>query len=122
MTHSLSQPPLYTPAKLPTKLPILTLFHGEVLFQAGREAQRFYLVRTGCISILETSGWRIKASFTSGDLLGIPEVLAGGKWSMTAIADGPAIVQPFYATPLFQSLEDMPATHSDFLRHIAAMA
>ena len=65
---------------------------------------------------------RFKTSFTSGDLLGIPEVLAGGNWSLTAVADGPATVQPFGAARLFQSLEDMPDAHSDFLRHIAAMA
>ena len=120
--QSSSQPHAKLPAKLPTKLSVVRLFHGEVLFHAGREAQRFYLVRTGCITVLDKSGWRIKTSFSSGDLLGIPEVLAGGNWSLTAVADGPATVQPFCAARLFQSLEDMPDAHSDFLRHIAAMA
>lgn len=104
------------------KLPIIRLFHGEALFHAGQEARRFHLVRHGCVLVLDKGGERSRASFTTGDILGIPEVLAGGNWALTAVADGPTIVQPFCAAALFQTLEDMPETHSEFLRHIAQMA
>lgn len=104
------------------KLPIIRLFHGEALFHAGQEARRFHLVRHGCILVLDRGGARRRAAFTAGDILGIPEVLASGNWALTAVADGPTFVQPFCAAALFQTLEDMPATHSGFLRHIATMA
>ena len=109
-------------AGISPKHPVIRLYHGEALFQAGQEAKQFYLVRRGCILVLDKAGARSRAVFTSGDILGIPEVLAGGNWALTAVASGQTSVQPFSAAALFQTLDDMPAAHSDFLRHIAAMA
>ena len=74
------------------------------------------------VLVLDKAGARSRAVFTSGDILGIPEVLAGGNWALTAVASGQTSVQPFGASALFQTLDQMPATHSDFLLHIAAMA
>ena len=104
------------------KHPVIQLYHGEALFRARQEATHFYLVRQGCILVLDKAGVRSRAVFASGDILGIPEVLAGGNWALTAVASGQTSVQPFSASALFQTLDDMPATHSDFLRHIGAMA
>ena len=56
--------------------------------QAGQEAKQFYLVRQGCILVLDKAGAHSRAVFISGDILGIPEVLAGGNWALTAIASG----------------------------------
>ena len=109
-------------AGMSQKHPVIQLYHGEALFRARQEATHFYLVRQGCILVLDKAGVRSRAVFASGDILGIPEVLAGGNWALTAVASGQTSVQPFSAAALFQTLDDMPATHSDFLRHIAAMA
>ena len=109
-------------AGMSQKHPVIQLYHGEALFRARQEATHFYLVRQGCILVLDKAGVRSRAVFASGDILGIPEVLAGGNWALTAVASGQTSVQPFSASALFQTLDDMPATHSDFLRHIAAMA
>ena len=102
--------------------PVIRLYHGEALFQAGQEAKQFYLVRQGCILVLDKAGVRSRAVFTSGDILGVAEVLAGGNWELTGIANGQTSLRPFSAAALFQTLDDMPETHSDFLRYIAAMA
>ena len=107
-------------AGMSQKHPVIQLYHGEALFRARQEATHFYLVRQGCILVLDKAGVRSRAVFASGDILGIPEVLAGGNWALTAVASGQTSVQPFSASALFQTLDDMPATHSDFLRHIAA--
>ena len=109
-------------AGISTKHPMIRLYHGEALFQAGQEAKQFYLVRQGCILVLDKAGARSRAVFAKGEILGIPEVMAGGNWALTAVASGQTSVQPFSASALFQTLDQMPATHSDFLRHIAAMA
>ncbi|MBU75065.1 MAG: hypothetical protein CMM73_05105 [Rhodospirillaceae bacterium] len=109
-------------AGVSTKRPVIRLYHGEALFHAGQKAKQFYLVRQGCILVLDKAGARSRAVFTGGDILGIPEVLAGGNWALTAVASGLTSAQPFSAAALFQTLDDMPATHSEFLRYIAAMA
>ena len=103
-------------------LACLSLFHGEALFRAGQKADFFYLVKAGGVLILNQAGTRIEAQFQTNDLFGIPEVLAGGSWSLTAIANGQTMVQPFAARRLFQTLDDMPSAHSDFIRQIAALA
>ena len=46
------------------KHPVIRLYHGEALFQAGQEAKQFYLVRQGCILVLDKAGARTRAVFT----------------------------------------------------------
>jgi len=72
--------------------------------------------------VLDQDGKIPQRNFEVNELFGVPEVLASGNWSLTAIADGPTNIQPFPAQTLFQSLAEMPDSHSDFLRGIAAMA
>ena len=103
-------------------LPYLCLFHSEALFRAGQIASFFYLVKSGNILILDQSGNRIQAQFQANDLFGIPEVLSGGAWSLTAVANGKTVVQPFEANRLFHKLDEMPLAHSDFIRQMAILA
>ena len=100
----------------------ITLFHGEALFRAGQQATHFYLVTKGTIVIVDQAGVSRVRHFSEDEMFGIPEVLANTSWELTARADGPTIVMAFPATQLFQSLAEMPDTHSSFLSSMASMA
>ena len=101
---------------------LINLFHAEALFRAGQQATHFYLVTTGSITIVDQAGLGKIREFGPDELFGIPEVLARGYWDLTALADGPTRERKFPADRLFSSLADMPETHSDFLKSVAAMA
>ena len=105
-----------------TDAPLVTLFHGEALFRAGQQATQFYLVTRGSIAVVDQAGLGKIREFGPDELFGIPEVLAHGNWDLTALAQGPTQVRTFPADRLFNSLADMPKTHSDFLKSVAAMA
>ena len=105
-----------------TDTSLITLFHGEALFRAGQKAMHFYLVTRGSITVVDQAGLGKIREFGPDELFGIPEVLARSNWDLTALAEGPTQVRTFPADRLFSSLADMPETHSDFLKSVAAMA
>ncbi|MEM7791078.1 MAG: FAD-dependent oxidoreductase, partial [Verrucomicrobiota bacterium] len=61
------------------------LEEGDVLFNAGEPAFSFYIVKTGCIEITDTSGKVIKRA-TAGEFFGERALLAGEGWRYTAVA------------------------------------
>ena len=101
---------------------VITLFHGEALFCAGQQASHFYLVTMGSIAVVDQAGIGKIREFGPDELFGVPEVLARSNWDLTAVAEGPTRVRTFPANRLFSSLADMPETHSDFIKNVAAMA
>ena len=101
---------------------VIRLFHGEALFRSGKQATHFYLVTRGSIAVVDQAGLGKIREFEPDELFGIPEVLARGNWDLTAVAEGPTRVRAFPADRLFSSLADMPETHSNFLKSVAAMA
>ena len=105
-----------------TGISVITLFHGEALFRAGQQASHFYLVIRGSIAVVDQAGLGKIREFGPNELFGVPEVLARGNWDLTAVAEGPTRVRTFPANRLFSSLADMPETHSDFIKSVAAMA
>ena len=105
-----------------TDTSVITLFHGEALFRAGQQASHFYLVTRGSIAVVDQAGIGKIREFGPDELFGVPEVLARGNWDLTAVAEGPTQVRIFPANRLFSSLADMPETHSDFIKNVAAMA
>ena len=101
---------------------LITLFHGEALFRAGQQATHFFLVTSGCITIVDQAGDLDMREFGANELFGIPEVLARASWVLTAIASGPTKVRLFPADRLFSSLGEMPESHAMFLQTVARMA
>ena len=100
----------------------IRLFHGEALFRVGQMAREFYMVKSGAIYVLDEKGVIALKQFHAGELFGIPEVLAQGQWANTAIANGITVLTRFDSSHLFRSLDQMPETQSDFIRHIASLA
>lgn len=80
------------------------------------------MVKAGSIRVLNKKGVIALKQFHAGELFGIPEVLAQGRWANTAIANGITVLSRFDASHLFRSLEKMPKTQSDFIRYIASLA
>ena len=105
-----------------TDTSLITLFHGEALFRSGQQATHFYLVTRGSIAVVDQAGLGKIREFGPEELFGIPEVLARGNWDLTAVAEGPTRVRAFAADRLFNSLADMPESHSNFVKSVAAMA
>ena len=99
----------------------IRLFHGEALFSAGQMAREFYMIKSGAIYILDKKGVIALKQFFAAELFGIPEVLAQGRWANTAIARGTTVLICFDASHLFSSLNKMPETQSNFIRHIASL-
>ena len=100
----------------------IKLFHGEALFRLGQRATHFYMVKSGTIYVLDERGSVALKQFFTGELFGIPEVLARAEWTNTAVAFGITHLACFDASHLFQSLDEMPQSQSDFIKHIAALA
>ena len=100
----------------------IRLFHGEALFRVGQIAQEFYMVKSGTIYVLDKKGVIALKQFFAGELFGIAEVLAEGQWANTAIANGSTVLARFNSSHLFRSLDEMPDSQSDFIRHIASLA
>ena len=100
----------------------ILLFHGEALFRPSQIATHFFLVEVGLIQVLATDGQSVRRQFGSSEVFGIPEVLARGRWELTAVAEGPTAVRGFPAEVLFATLADMREEHDRFPRGIAAMA
>ena len=98
------------------------LFHGEVLFKAGQPAEHFFLVRQGRVSVVDQAGIATGQNFGVDELFGIPEVLAGERWGLSALACGMTEVQVFPACSLFNKMAKMPNTHREFICKVAAMA
>ena len=87
----------------------------------GQIAQEFYMVNSGAIFVLDEKGVIALKQFFAEELFGISEVLAKGQWTNTAIANGNTVLRRFDASHLFRSLEEMPKTQSNFIRHIASL-
>lgn len=100
----------------------IRLFHGEALFRLGQRATHFYMVKSGTIYVLDERGSVALKQFFTGELFGIPEVLARAEWTNTAIAFGITRLVCFDASHLFQSLDEMPQSQSDFIKHLATLA
>ena len=107
---------------MPQKSSEIRLFHGEALFRVGQMAREFYMVKSGAIYVLDDKGVTAIKQFFPSELFGIPEVLAQSQWNNTAIANGNTVLKRFESSHLFHSLDEMPDTQSDFIRHVAKLA
>jgi CRP-like cAMP-binding protein len=99
-----------------------SLLHGEVLFRQGIKASQFYMVQSGAIYVLDSTGTTAIKQYFADEMFGIPEVIAGANWQNTAVAYGKTTVRLFSADILFSSLAEMPPSHRDFVQHIASLA
>lgn len=78
---------------------------GANLFEAGQPADKLYIVKQGCVELLDSRSGQIFATLTAGQPFGEQAVLAGGVRSATARAKEPTVCMELTATGLQQILE-----------------
>lgn len=78
---------------------------GSNLFEAGQPADKLYIVKQGCVELLDSRSGQIFATLTTGQPFGEQAVLAGGVRSATARAKEPTVCMELTATGLQQILE-----------------
>jgi CRP-like cAMP-binding protein len=99
----------------------LAMIDGETLFLAGQEASHIYLVEIGTLNVFAPRGTSPLRRYDQHELIGIPEVLAGIAWPVTAIARGKTQVRIFPATCLTERMADIPDSSARFLRHLSQL-
>jgi CRP-like cAMP-binding protein len=78
---------------------------GSNLFEAGQPADKLYIVKQGCVELLDSRSGQIFATLTAGQPFGEQAVLAGGVRSATARAKEATVCMELTATGLQQILE-----------------
>jgi CRP-like cAMP-binding protein len=78
---------------------------GVNLFEAGQPADKLYIVKQGCVELLDSRSGQIFATLTAGQPFGEQAVLAGGVRSATARAKEATVCMELTATGLQQILE-----------------
>lgn len=91
---------------------------GQLIFNKGDEAQRFYMIQQGAVSMLDPDTGSTIAQLQAGDSFGEQAILSGGVRSATAVAKGEVtcieitadvlkrmlVQEPGLITPTFQAL------------------
>lgn len=97
---------------------------GQIIFQEGEPANRFYLIETGKV-ILESSGGRgdpvIIDTIGPGDLLGWSWMFSPYTWHFTARAVEPATAIFFYGTILREYCEKDHSLGYELLKRMTAV-
>ena len=91
------------------------MLHGEALFQFGQEARNVFLIERGTLQIIDTQTNTAIRQYGAGDLVGIPEVLAGMRWPATGIIHGVSDVRIFSGAALLQRIDEMPNESKGFI-------
>lgn len=78
---------------------------GECLFEAGHPADKLYIVKQGCVELLDRHTGQVFASLKAGQPFGEQAVLTGGVRSATARAKEATVCMVITATGLQQILQ-----------------
>jgi CRP-like cAMP-binding protein len=92
------------------------------IFEAGGTADRFWVVRSGAVSLVQqvTPQRRVTvASLGAGDLLGWSWLFPPYRWDFGAEAFSPARAYEFEARPVLKLCEEEPALGMSLVRIVA---
>lgn len=78
---------------------------GAYLFEAGQPADKLFIVKQGCVELLDSRTGQVFASLTAGQPFGEQAVLAGGVRSASARAKEATVCLELTATGLQQILQ-----------------
>ncbi len=101
-----------------------TFADGELIFQQGDTANRFYLINSGSVRITsrDTTGTPVEIeSVGQGDVLGWSWLFEPRQWQFDAHAVGETKTYFFYGTPLLVQLEENPAMGYELMKRMAAV-
>lgn len=78
---------------------------GACLFEAGEPADKLYIVKQGCVELLDSRTGQVFATLNPGQPFGEQAVLTGGVRSATARAKEATVCMELTATGLQQILQ-----------------
>lgn len=78
---------------------------GTHLFESGQRADKLFIVKEGCVELLDSQSGEVFAILTAGQPFGEQAVLAGGVRSATARAKEATVCLELTATGLQQILQ-----------------
>jgi CRP-like cAMP-binding protein len=95
------------------------LFHGEALFGKGAPPDAAFVVLSGGISLLDSTGFHVMENFTHDQVVGMAEILSNQPRRATAVANGRTEVSMIQAARLQSAMKAMPEGHRDLLAGLA---
>lgn len=98
----------------------LHLVHGEVVFMPEERVDAVYLVETGGVMVFAPSGNQILTALGPLRIIGLRDMLAGGRWHGVGLAHGPTVLRVFETRPILQMIDAAPDAHQRLLRELAA--
>lgn len=96
------------------------MIEGEIIFQAGDPALNICFVEKGRVDIITRDGSNRLRSYNTGDLFGVPEVLSGINWPVTAIFRGFGSVRLFPGQVLLEKIDALPDEHKSFISSLSS--
>jgi CRP-like cAMP-binding protein len=99
----------------------LQMIDGEALFLAGQMATHIYLVEIGSLQVFAPRSAIPLRRYDQHELIGIPEVMAGKAWPVTALARGKTQIRIFPAECLTDRMAEIPENSVSFLRHLSQL-
>ena len=98
----------------------LELVHGEVVFMPDEQVDSVYLVERGGVVVFAPSGNRVLTALGPLRIVGLRDMLAGGRWQGIGLAHGPTVLRVLETRPILQMIDAAPDAHQRLLRELAA--
>ena len=97
---------------------VLRLFHSEVLFVKGMPITSIYVMSKGAILIFSSDGRSVLRWAGSHQILGINEVLSGGKWRGIGVAHGNVELVAYSRVNLRAVIDKILEAHKNLLENL----
>jgi len=94
---------------------VIHLFHSEVLFIKGMPVTSIYIISKGSIIIFSSDGGRVVRWAGPHQILGMTEVLGGGKWRGIGVAQGNVELVAYNQMNLRAVIDEIPTSHKRLL-------
>ncbi|WP_439139994.1 cyclic nucleotide-binding domain-containing protein [Roseicyclus sp.] len=98
----------------------LQLLHGEVVFMPQERVDAVYLVERGGVVVFAPSGNQILTALGPLRIIGLRDMLAGGRWQGIGLAHGPTVLRVFETSPIMRVINAAPDGHQRLLRELSA--
>jgi CRP-like cAMP-binding protein len=99
----------------------LDMIHGEVLFLPKMPVTDLFLIEKGGILVFSPIGDQVLRVLSSGQVIGLQDLLLTGCWSGLGVVHGPTRIRVFPVDRLRARLEGAPQAHRTLLNVLAGV-